>query len=62
MPPLASSLMREKCISRERFSTAGGSREYAPELAELALVVDAEHLFLSETYEWWILAKENVAG
>ena len=26
------------------------------------LVVDVEHLFLSETYEWWILAKENVAA
>lgn len=26
------------------------------------LVVDAEHLFISETYEWWILAKENVAA
>jgi hypothetical protein len=26
------------------------------------LVVDAEHLFVSETYEWWILAKENVAA
>lgn len=26
------------------------------------LVVDAEHLLLSETYEWWILAKENVAA
>jgi hypothetical protein len=27
-----------------------------------ALVVDVEHLFLSENYEWWILAKENVAA
>jgi hypothetical protein len=26
------------------------------------LVVDVEHLFLSETYEWWILAKEDVAA
>ena len=26
------------------------------------LVVDLEHLFVSETYEWWILAKENVAA
>lgn len=26
------------------------------------LVLDLEHLFLSETYEWWILAKENVAA
>jgi hypothetical protein len=26
------------------------------------LVIDAEHLFLSENYEWWILAKENVAA
>ncbi len=26
------------------------------------LVIDAEHLFISETYEWWILAKENVAA
>jgi hypothetical protein len=26
------------------------------------LVVDLEHLFISETYEWWILAKENVAA
>ena len=26
------------------------------------LVVDVEHLFLSENYEWWILAKENVAA
>lgn len=26
------------------------------------LVVDVEHLLLSETFEWWILAKENVAA
>jgi len=44
-------------------------REYAqriPQARSLSilqdLVVDVEHLFLSETYEWWILAKENVAA
>jgi hypothetical protein len=26
------------------------------------LALDAERLLLSETYEWWILAKENVAA
>ena len=26
------------------------------------LVIDAERLLLSETYEWWVLAKENVAA
>ena len=35
----------------------------APSLSTLQdLVLDLEHLFISETYEWWILAKENVAA
>ena len=44
-------------------------KEYAQRISQARslstlqdLVIDAEHLFLSENYEWWILAKENVAA
>jgi hypothetical protein len=49
----------EMCKTLEEYAQRIGQARSLSTLQDL--VVDVEHLFLSETYEWWILAKENVA-
>ena len=44
-------------------------REYEPQIAAMRslsslqdLIVDVESMLLGENYEWWIMAKENLAA